>query len=60
MLNVKYKIEKAALKQVLGYLKKNPEENLEKIIHWVRKFDTADCFAGSSGIDSPVGTVIVT
>lgn len=45
MLNVKYKIEKAALKQVLGYLKKNPEENLEKIIHWVRKFDTENLYA---------------
>lgn len=40
MLNVKYQIEKAAVKQVLGYLKKDPTQNLGKIIEWIRKFDT--------------------
>ncbi len=44
MLNVKYKIEKAALKQGLGYLKKNPEKNFEKIVHWLRKFDTENLY----------------
>lgn len=40
MLNVKYHVEKAALKQVLGYLRKDPEQNLGKIMQWLRKFDT--------------------
>ena len=40
MLNAKYKVEKMFLKQVFNYLRKNPEENLEKIMKWIRKFDT--------------------
>ena len=32
MLSPKYKIQQFALKQVLGYLKKDPEKNLPKII----------------------------
>ena len=40
MINPKYKIEQFALKQVLGYLKKDPEHNLPKIMNWIRKFDT--------------------
>ena len=40
MLSPKYKIQQFALKQVLGYLKKDPEKNLPKIIEWIRKFDT--------------------
>ena len=40
MLNAKYKVEKMFLKQVFNYLQKNPEENLEKIMKWIRKFDT--------------------
>ena len=40
MLSPKYKIQQFALKQVLGYLKKDPEKNLSKIIEWIRKFDT--------------------
>ena len=39
MLNAKYKVEKMFLKQVFNYLQKNPEENLEKIMKWIRKFD---------------------
>ena len=40
MINPKYKIEQFALKQVLGYLKKDPEHNLQKIMNWIRKFET--------------------
>lgn len=40
MLSPKYKIQQFALKQVLGYLKKDPENNLPKIMGWLRKFDT--------------------
>ena len=40
MLNAKYKVEKMFLRQVFNYLRKNPEENLEKIMKWIRKFDT--------------------
>ena len=40
MLSPKYKIQQFALKQLLGYLKKDPENNLPKIIGWLRKFDT--------------------
>ena len=40
MLNAKYKVEKMFLKQVFNYLQKNPDENLEKIMKWIRKFDT--------------------
>ena len=40
MLSPKYKIQQFALKQVLEYLKKDPENNLPKIMGWLRKFDT--------------------
>ena len=32
MLSPKYKIQQFALKQVLGYLKKDPQKNLPKIM----------------------------
>lgn len=44
MLNVKYHVEKAAIKQLLGYLRKNPEQNLGKIMQWLRKFDTKNLY----------------
>lgn len=44
MLNVKYHMEKAALKQLLGYLRKNPEENLGKIVQWLRVFDNKNLY----------------
>ena len=40
MLSPKYKVQQFALKQLLGYLKKDPENNLPKIMSWLRKFDT--------------------
>ena len=45
MLSAKYKIQQFALKQVLGYLKKDPEKNLKKIISWLRKFDSDNLYA---------------
>jgi MoaA/NifB/PqqE/SkfB family radical SAM enzyme len=36
---VNEKLETIGLKKVLGYLDSNPEENLPKILSWVRKFD---------------------
>ena len=44
MLSPKYKIQQFALKQVLGYLKKDPQKNLPKIMEWVRKFDTENIY----------------
>ena len=40
MLNVKYQVEKTILKQMIHYLRKNPEENLSNILKLVRKVDT--------------------
>lgn len=40
MLNVKYQVEKTVLKQMLSYLRKNPEEHLGNIISLLRKADS--------------------
>ena len=44
MLNAKYKVEQFILKQLLGYLRKDPEENLPKIVSWLRRFDTENLY----------------
>lgn len=45
MLNPKYKIQQFALRQVLGYLRKDPEKNLKNIVSWLRRFDTEKLYA---------------
>ena len=40
MLNVKYHVEKAVLKQLLGYLRKDPEQHLSIIVSFLRKVYT--------------------
>lgn len=44
MLDVKYQVEKVVLKQMLSYLRKNPEEHLGSIISLLRKVDTSDLY----------------
>lgn len=39
MLNVKYQIEKTALKQMLDYLRKDPQQHLESIVSLLKKID---------------------
>lgn len=39
MLSPKYKAEQLVIKQLLNYLRKNPEKNLGNIVSLVRKFD---------------------
>lgn len=39
MLNVKYQIEKSVLKQMLSYLRKNPEEHLGHLVALLKKVD---------------------
>ena len=45
MLSPKFKVQQFAIKQVLGYLRKDPENNLPKVISWLRKFDTENLYA---------------
>ena len=54
MLSPKYKIQQFALKQVLGYLKKDPQKNLPKIMEWVRKFDTEKIYVDQEKIFTKV------
>ncbi len=44
MLNVKYHVEKAVLKQLLGYLRKDPEQHLSSIVSLLRKVDTGKLY----------------
>ena len=44
MLNVKYGIEKTIVKQMLSYLRKNPEEHLENLIALLKKVDINDTY----------------
>ena len=44
MISPKFKIQQLAIKQVLGYLRKDPEKNLPKVVSWLRKFDTENLY----------------
>ena len=44
MLNVKYHVEKAVLKQLLDYLMKDPEQHLSSIVSLLRKVDTGKLY----------------
>ena len=37
----------AGLKQVLGWLDRDPEENLPKVLHWVKRFDREGNYAAA-------------
>lgn len=39
MLNIKYQVEKNIIKQMLSYLRKNPEEHLQSLIGLLKKVD---------------------
>ncbi|HEX2985885.1 MAG TPA: radical SAM protein [Caproiciproducens sp.] len=41
---VNEKLETIGLKKVLGYLDSNPEENVPKVLNWVRKIDKEDYY----------------
>lgn len=44
MGTVNEKLESYGLKKVLSYLDSNPEENVPKVLNWVRKFDKEDYY----------------
>ena len=44
METVNEKLEAIGLKKVLGYLENHPEENVPKVLSWVRKFDQDDYY----------------
>jgi len=44
MGTVNEKLESYGLKKVLGYLDSNPEENVPKVLNWVKKFDKDDLY----------------
>ena len=44
MGTVNEKLEAFGLKKALGYLDSNPEENVPKVLNWVRKFDKDDFY----------------
>ncbi len=44
MGTVNEKLKAFGLKKVLGYLDNNPEENVPKVLSWVRKFDKEDYY----------------
>ena len=39
MASVKEKLEIYGIKKALGYLENNPQENVPKVLNWLRKFD---------------------
>lgn len=45
MLNVKYQIEKTVLKQMLDYLRKDPQQHLESIVSLLKKIDVNHIYA---------------
>ena len=44
MLNVKYQVEKLVLKQMLEYLRKNPEDHIESLVSLLKKVDTGHVY----------------
>lgn len=43
-------LESYGLKKVLGYLDNNPEENVPKVMNWIRKFDKEDYYHNAYNI----------